>query len=62
MVAKTHLWQVAKKEIKSEDNTIAQTMYAIFKDNPEAFRDKNMNGLYLNTNLQIPNGDMVNKT
>lgn len=58
--AKTdQLWQVAIVARPNATVSIQQAMVAIFQANPEAFSDKNMNGLKPSMILQIPSLEKI---
>lgn len=55
------LWQIAILKRPSANVSVQQTMLAILRFNPDAFRNNNVNGLKPGYKLNIPSVDLIEK-
>lgn len=59
VVSNEGLWGIAKKLRRNNGPSIAQMALALFKLNPGAFSNHNMNGLLVGSLLKIPDGNEI---
>lgn len=54
------LWQVAERVRPDSDLSVYQMMMALFEQNPQAFRDNNINNLRADATLNVPDRATIN--
>ena len=55
------LWKIAERASRQEGVSVEQLMFAIYKENPRAFYQENMNVLLIGKTLKIPDREVVLK-